>query len=246
MPAPVVRSRSPRSCTRTLQPRCASAQAAVRPAKPAPTISACRLLMVACSWRQDYYHGCEPGEASPSGGFIHGPSAPFRRLRERSRQGRKILRDRVRSQTHRARRFGYRLGDLYERRHDQSRPAQFLDRRRHRGLGPEKSQRLSSARTISASRSTISPRRRSASRRTAANSSSISATNVTAISSASSRTPTASSSIFPRTAGRARIVTGRSDAARYRHPGGREAAPKQYGRGAGAVAIRGSLRSPSA
>src|SRR5258708_30514779 len=50
MPAPVVRSRSARSCTRTLQPRCAKAQAAVRPAKPAPAISACRLLMVACSW----------------------------------------------------------------------------------------------------------------------------------------------------------------------------------------------------
>src|SRR6202035_4156788 len=50
MPAPVVRSRSPRSCTRTLQPRCARAQAAVRPAKPAPTISAYRLLMDACSW----------------------------------------------------------------------------------------------------------------------------------------------------------------------------------------------------
>src|SRR4029077_4977967 len=69
MPAPVVRSRSLRSCTRTLQPCCARAQAAVRAAKPAPTISACRLLMVACSWRQDYYHGCEPGEASPNGGL---------------------------------------------------------------------------------------------------------------------------------------------------------------------------------
>src|SRR6516162_5037996 len=43
MPAPAVRSSSPRSCTRTLQPRCASAQAAVRPANPAPAISACRL-----------------------------------------------------------------------------------------------------------------------------------------------------------------------------------------------------------
>src|SRR6516162_11719362 len=44
MPAPVVRRRCPRSCTRTLQPRCASAQAAVRPAKPAPAISACRFM----------------------------------------------------------------------------------------------------------------------------------------------------------------------------------------------------------
>src|SRR5205809_4471238 len=40
MPAPAVRSRSARSCTRTRQPRCASAQAAARPAKPPPTISA--------------------------------------------------------------------------------------------------------------------------------------------------------------------------------------------------------------
>src|SRR5271169_5860986 len=45
MPAPVVRRRSPRSCTRTLQPRCASAHAAVNPANPAPAISACRLLI---------------------------------------------------------------------------------------------------------------------------------------------------------------------------------------------------------
>src|SRR5258707_14591647 len=40
MPAPAVRRRSARSCTRTRQPRCASAQAAVSPAKPPPTISA--------------------------------------------------------------------------------------------------------------------------------------------------------------------------------------------------------------
>src|SRR5688572_5123874 len=45
MPAPVVRSASARSCTRTLQPRRASAQAAVSPANPAPTISACRFVM---------------------------------------------------------------------------------------------------------------------------------------------------------------------------------------------------------
>src|ERR1043165_2529114 len=45
MPAPVVRSRSARSCTRTDQPRCASAQAAARPANPAPTTSAFRALM---------------------------------------------------------------------------------------------------------------------------------------------------------------------------------------------------------
>src|SRR5215510_8109207 len=45
MPAPVVRSASARSCTRTRQPRCASAQAAVRPAKPAPAISAVRSVM---------------------------------------------------------------------------------------------------------------------------------------------------------------------------------------------------------
>src|ERR1700678_604741 len=45
MPAPAVRSRSERSCTRTVQPRCAKAQAAVRPAKPAPTISACRVFI---------------------------------------------------------------------------------------------------------------------------------------------------------------------------------------------------------
>src|ERR1700688_151258 len=46
MPAPVVRSLSARSCTRTVQPRCANAHAAVRPANPAPTISAWRLAMV--------------------------------------------------------------------------------------------------------------------------------------------------------------------------------------------------------
>src|SRR5215210_1780461 len=40
MPAPAVRSRSARSCRRTRQPRCARAQAAVRPANPPPTISA--------------------------------------------------------------------------------------------------------------------------------------------------------------------------------------------------------------
>src|SRR5437764_91648 len=45
MPAPVVRSFSARSCTRTLQPRCASAQAAVSPANPAPAISAWRCFM---------------------------------------------------------------------------------------------------------------------------------------------------------------------------------------------------------
>src|SRR6185295_19673570 len=44
MPAPVVRRASLRSCTRTLQPRCASAAAAVSPAKPAPAISAWRRL----------------------------------------------------------------------------------------------------------------------------------------------------------------------------------------------------------
>src|SRR5437867_3035559 len=43
MPAPVVRRRSARSCTRTDQPRCASAQAAASPANPAPTISARRI-----------------------------------------------------------------------------------------------------------------------------------------------------------------------------------------------------------
>ena len=50
--------------------------------------------------------------------------------------------------------------------------------------------RPSSARIISASRSTTSPKRRSASRPTAASFSSTSATNATAISSASSRTRT--------------------------------------------------------
>src|SRR5207237_10177981 len=40
MPAPAVRRRPARSFTRTRQPRCASAQAAVSPAKPPPTISA--------------------------------------------------------------------------------------------------------------------------------------------------------------------------------------------------------------
>src|SRR6266850_7419291 len=44
MPAPAVRSRSARSCSRTRQPRCASAHAAVRPAKPPPTISAHRVI----------------------------------------------------------------------------------------------------------------------------------------------------------------------------------------------------------
>src|SRR5579862_3687804 len=42
MPAPVVRSLSPRSCTRASQPRWASEVAAARPAKPPPTISARR------------------------------------------------------------------------------------------------------------------------------------------------------------------------------------------------------------
>src|SRR3984957_19744706 len=65
----------------------------------------------------------------------------------------------------------------------------------------------SSAPIISAFRSMMSPRRKSASRRTAANSSSTSATNVTAISNASSRIRTASFSIFPKTAGRARTAT---------------------------------------
>src|SRR5213082_1377137 len=51
MPAPVVRRRSARSCTRTVQPRCASAQAAVSPAKPAPAISAWRFLVIGCCAR---------------------------------------------------------------------------------------------------------------------------------------------------------------------------------------------------
>src|SRR5262249_35248606 len=48
MPAPAVRNSSARSCTRTCHPRCASAQAAVSPANPAPTISARRRFM-ACT-----------------------------------------------------------------------------------------------------------------------------------------------------------------------------------------------------
>src|SRR5437763_690317 len=44
MPAPVVRNSSARSCTRTDQPRCANAQAAASPAKPAPTISTFRFF----------------------------------------------------------------------------------------------------------------------------------------------------------------------------------------------------------
>src|SRR6516165_2461966 len=46
MPAPAVRKRSARSCTRTLHPRCASAHAAVRPAKPAPAIWAWRCFIL--------------------------------------------------------------------------------------------------------------------------------------------------------------------------------------------------------
>src|ERR1700761_3649223 len=44
MPAPKARSAGPFSCRRTVQPRCLSAMAAVRPANPAPAISACRVL----------------------------------------------------------------------------------------------------------------------------------------------------------------------------------------------------------
>src|SRR5678815_1978224 len=42
MPAPAVLSPSARSCSRTCQPRRASAHAAARPANPPPTISARR------------------------------------------------------------------------------------------------------------------------------------------------------------------------------------------------------------
>src|ERR1700761_8354927 len=44
MPAPKARSAGPFSCKRTVQPRCLSATAAVRPANPAPAISACRVF----------------------------------------------------------------------------------------------------------------------------------------------------------------------------------------------------------
>src|ERR1700722_1188808 len=46
MPAPAARSRSDRSCTLTSQPRRASEQAAARPAKPAPMISAFRFAII--------------------------------------------------------------------------------------------------------------------------------------------------------------------------------------------------------
>src|ERR1700736_4641142 len=46
MPAPSVRRASARSCTRTRQPRCTSAQAAERPANPAPRISARRSVLM--------------------------------------------------------------------------------------------------------------------------------------------------------------------------------------------------------
>ena len=66
-----------------------------------------------------------------------------------------------------------------------------------------------SARIISAFRSTILPRPRSASRPMAENFSSILATNVTAILNASSKILTASFSIFPSTAGKEPTATAR-------------------------------------
>src|SRR5437868_14152638 len=100
MPAPVVRRRSARSCTRTVQPRCARAQAAVSPANPAPAISAWRLfigILALLASRDDgnkslpYDLANKTAMQVPSQGVLYGPVAPFCRLRKRPRKGCEIL-----------------------------------------------------------------------------------------------------------------------------------------------------------